>query len=568
MLSNQGSTILEAMIAFVIIAAVAVTVFPIFLIGERQSKYGDVKQLCQETVRGKLDEFRYGKVVSIEAEAGEDCSDPESAASPLCRLSIPTFTSDNDSAEIDDLVSGGFLYSKVLYNKYFNAENGHYICNGTSTADIFDEDDDGAITGDENNLEFTQVGARICVDSSIAPWDEKAEDELKCTGDIDEKVTEQLPGFKLYVKLEHETPWKYNFTKDSDEWKHYGSWDDDLESANHCPDENYSDSSSILYDFNGQGDSIKVTVTGIIDIKAYENEKIASVCGADAVCAEEMKNELNYRIGDVSDKYRLRCFASTVVRPYQHNIRFYLSQDRRIYAASSMGLDSSDKMLSFKSLYNQGGNFFTSGIRSFVVHPRNFSVYALKPGFITRYSKCGGVPLDCETDPALKGVRDDGQTSGVSVQEYKVPAGIQSIGVDFKTGLVYGFSGDKSDFYKIAMEFDGEGSLKNSLSNCENTGGTCQMGVGSYVVDTWSLEYDEVNEVWEFPKSLLANQDVTRRLKGFFMSPAGEEAFVIDNASAAYLGAASYSTSIFRLSDVNLLSPLGTFPVNAYGFSK
>jgi hypothetical protein len=56
------------MIASALIAITAVAVYPIFARTKSSSKFGDARQMCENIVRGKLDQYRNGLPVNLTQE--------------------------------------------------------------------------------------------------------------------------------------------------------------------------------------------------------------------------------------------------------------------------------------------------------------------------------------------------------------------------------------------------------------------------------------------------------------------------------------------------------------------
>jgi hypothetical protein len=138
------------------------------------------------------------------------------------------------------------------------------------------------------------------------------------------------------------------------------------------------------------------------------------------------------------------------------------------------------------------------------------------------------------------------------VQEFEVSPNIAQIAVDFRTGVVYGMTGDKSDMIKIQLPGN------TTLNNC---GAACKLGtlprattIGSSITVPDSV----------FPRPL----PTAMRLTGFFITPEGDQAFVSDRASSGTLSEMGYTAAIYRASDTNLLDPVARLPVDAVSFSK
>jgi hypothetical protein len=227
-------------------------------------------------------------------------------------------------------------------------------------------------------------------------------------------------------------------------------------------------------------------------------------------------------------------------------VRYYLSKTGRIYSVQGRGLNRDDTQWEFRSLYTQG-TLSTSGIISFAVHPRNYAVYALKSGSLLRYSNCSDFPIDCSTTAAATGgISDLGDATGwATVQEWSIPASVRAIAVDFRSGAVYGMSGNKQDFYSITY------NSNKRLRECS-------------ALDCGAVELRTV-ATGTFPRP--ASGTLPNRLTSFFVSPEGNEAFVSDLTSQLSVARTAYNASIYRIDDVQLLSPVITMPLAASCFS-
>ncbi len=495
--SISGASLIESMISFALVAGGAVALFPIMIATTKSGKFMSGQLECEQLVRSKVDEYRYGRSVGLATEATNSGRD---------QINLLSVATRSDSSINTDM--GGFLYAKTRYNAYFP-----YACNGTSNVLIYDTQ--------------RTLGMRECTGNNSA-WEEGGT-EPNCNNGF---APTNLPGFKLYVKLELATPWLLATPADADKAAQFN---------NTCPNfgTNWLDSGTYpepasapgaLYDFNGAGDAIKVTVTGVIDFKAR---------------ATDIEN-----FGGIADPNRLTCKATAIIRPPVYPVRYYLTgSSGRIYSVHGLGLNGAEAgPFPFSKLYTQAGEVF-SNIGSFAVHPRDLSIWTLRgKSTIVRYGNCGGQPVDCSISAtASDGVSDLGTSGWPDVQEFGVPeklGTIIGIGVDFRSGNVYGLAGDGTTVWRITKS---DTTLlrdvsAGSLSPSETTA--------------------EVIASTEFPNPLPT--DGTTR--GFFISAEGDAAFVTKNASSNALGSTSYAASVFRATDV--LNPVVTMPVDAAVFSK
>lgn len=512
---QSGATLLESMIAFALMAASAVAVYPVFVMVKKQSKAGDVRQLCENIVRGKLDEYRQGKNTLIANLANPSAGTPVYGGLPakpqLASLTVSNMAATSvaglGTAAAQVQAAGGFMYAKLRYNRYFP-----YACRGTSGAAI-------------HQAAPPTLGMRECVGSarvlnaSAPPYLDPVGPPAGCVEPLDAQVAREIPGFKLYVRLQLETPWPLPATGTG--------WDQQYGTTDGCPIT--ASPSGELYDFDGAGDSIRVTVTGVADI--------ASMGSAPGGLRE---------LGDIqaADRGRLTCSVSSIIQPDLKPVRYMLTREGRIFDVSGHGANGANSRYALQTVYG-GGGMMASGIVSFAVHPRNLSVYVLRPGSLVRYGKCGGVPLDCVSTTLDDGISDRGVTPWPSVQEWSVLASIRSIAVDFRRGRIYGLSGDKTQIYELVDQGSG-GTLQNVNTRVNAASATTASALP-----------------FQMPAAGLP-----MRLTGFFLAPDGDEAFVSDWKSRASLRGTSYSASIYRITDSELTSPLSTLPANAASFSK
>ncbi len=537
---SEGGSLVESLIAFAIFGMAAVALYPLMISVKKQSKYGDSRQLCQNIIRGKLDEYRFGRAVNLAEEA-------TAAARPEFNLlTVPTLSdtavsgmsTGGSAPTTTTLGNGGFVYSKLRYNLHFPG-----ICTGlTSTASLLT----WAPTGTTYS-NMKALGVRECVGDNTA-FNETATAEQCLTGAVhapDRRVRNEIPGFKMYVKLELETPWKMGVAAPLPAAR-ASQFD------NKCPDAGlvaggFAPNAS-LYDFDGAGDAIRVTVTGLMDFPSTSTN-IKEFAGLPWDSASPTTYQGNIP--------RWMCTAAAVVRPELPSVRYYVSgADSRVYNISGHGANGQWGAWAFASLYRQVGatTLLAMGRQSIAVHPRNLSVYILKPGKIIRYSNCGGYPIDCISTGAADGVSDDGTATRPNVQEFEVLGSVFFIGVDFRSGMIYGMGRDMSDVVKITL--NGGAMVSTSTSASVNLAG---MG------------FDTVTE-GEFPK--LAGRPgsggtgMGMRLKGFFIDPGGGDFFYVDAGTNTMLTGNASWTSIYRGIDGELSSPILTLPIDSVAFSK
>ncbi len=523
-INARGASIIESMAAFAVFSIAAMAVFPVYQLAKRQTKLGDSKQLCQNIVRSKLDQYRFGRVTDLAQVAGGTGEYAGLTANPaLLNLSIPSRSA--TSAQVGGgggTSSGGFMYAKARYNRFFPAS-----CSGNSAAQLLVANAAATSQG-----LTARLGMRECIGAGAggAPPRVFTTDSTTqlCTENEDSRVAAEIPGFKLYVRLELETPWKFS----APGWTQTG----DARFDDRCPDMGTAAGMGPLYDFNGSGDSIRVTVTGIMDVEAAGIARFG-----------EMDPRLNPQ--------QFVCTASAIVQPEQPAlVRYYQSNDGRIYGIQGNGNNGAvDSNLAYTNLYVQqaGGGLRASGITSFSVHPRNLSVYLLKPGSLTRFSNCSGQPVNCSLTVAANGFSDTGQPGWPAVQEFKVPASIRFIGIDYASGRVYGMSAEKTSLIEI-----GWSASPQRIRDCGN-----QCTLGSAPQPIWA---NSVNMAQFFTGGVVP----AGRLTGFFLSPSGDSGYISDYSSSQQFGSTSYTSTIYLSTDASLSAPIAKLPVSALSFSK
>lgn len=484
--NQSGATIIEAIIAFSLLATLSMSMMPLFQIADQASKRIDLKSECEAAVRSKLDLYRFGQVTALPATTA------------LQHLSLPTLGGGS---------AGGFYFSKMRYNQYFP-----FSCRGQSNPD----------PSSTPVLTSQVLGMRECLDNTVAPWDDQAVSQT-CASPVDQSIRSRLPGFKLYVKLERESPWIYGVTATD-------SYSDT------CPD--YGPSSAVrpAYDFNGDAEGIRVTVTGLLDT----SESILD------------------RITGVSNRDQFSCAVSATVFPYRYPFRYYLTQTGRIHTVHGTSVNRREETTPgsgewvFQNIYDS--NSFESNIQAFVVHPRNFSVYVLKVGSLVRYGGCSGVPINCPTS-GTAGRGDNGSVDTQPVRTWSVSPSIAGIGVDFRNNRVYGFTDDYRQFYSIRAS-DGQ-----EIPDCVNADNCPADGVAS-------LEQVSLNNLLA-EGGAAASSGILGRVDSFFLSLEGDVAFVTDGSTRTDdFGNPIFTKTIYRESDRQLLYPLMTLPVEAKYFSK
>lgn len=514
-MNESGQTLVEALVAFGLVAMMAVGIYPIFITVKQQTKYGSVRQLCQKIVQSKLDEYVSGRPVSQADIAG-------SAVPGIQKLSFPNFSQTSDTAGLS-----GFFYAKWRYNSLFDLGAGEGVCNGRSMATSltvgignFGQPPvrlEPSQIWDGTGFGWWRLGLRECVGSNATGVDVTGPPDaaVNCSANVlDQQVQGNIPGFKLYVKLQLETPWispPANAPRNAGRFFHP-----------YCPDQRAWTPVGAQtpgfppYDFPGLQDRIRVTVTGVMDISSVGTPPLRE-------------------LGGVSDPMRLMCSATSVISKDDDVIRYYVSNSGGIYPFSGGGRTSFNTNTRdpnvqrvFTNLVLQGGQNYGS-IQSLAVHPRSYAAYVLRPGSLMRYGFCGGIPIDCDLNMGggMDAVGDDGLPVD-AVREWALPMGFQSVGVDYRNVRLYGFGGDRSNVYQLSCPRD------DSSFACS------QMDVAT--IGSEDVQY----------LTALRNPSVPTRLKGFFIAPGGDAAFAIDLSNTNLFGQKSYSTYIYRVDPVIL----------------
>jgi hypothetical protein len=521
------------------------------------SKQGDARKLCQNVVRTKLDEYRFGKATnpnwaanpaSATATAPENMAEAafsasgfsDDARSQLADLSVASRTSTSVStAGAGALATNGFMYAKVRYNRYFPT-----ACNGLSTAVRLTANAQHPVAPPPASL---ILGIRECVGTSHAWIDEPppAHESLspRCNNLLDRHVADEIPGFKLYVKLERMTPLQFvnipaSTTPATTQFHatcpNFGGW--------RASPPFITTAASSMYDFNADGDGIRVTVTGVMDTEASDlsNPDLATFAGLPSSRTDAFV-----------------CAAQTTLYPEAFPVRYYLSGEGRIYPVQGGGVNGStaDTSWILRNLYTQTSTYRVSSIASFAVHPLNAAVYVLRGNLLTRFGNCGGSVLNCSTDMAASNGVSDSLTPGwPDVQEFEINTSIRSIAVDFLTSRIYGLRNDNNSVVEILIPCIGS-------NTCGKSGTPPPV-----------IAYQEILPgVFPVPPTTVAGQTGiggTGRISGFFISPGGESAFVSDHSSSLSRLATSYSSSIYNIADSELLWPIARLPVAAVSFSK
>ena len=397
-LSNEGSTLIETMISLAIFGMMVIAIYPAFTQIQKISKTTNTKRLCQQIVNTKLEQYKSGMPVNLPAYQASYASAPDKAnLAQLQALSYETY-SNGASPTLT-----GFSYAKIRYNHFFPD-----ACNGQSLATL--------VTANPNLINPT-LGIRECLTSTWG-WRETGTSlkasaaPAQCAGDA--AVTQELPNFKLYVKLELDTPWKYfnGYNKTvipAAPGNPTPSLAERLD--NSCPNMGNTATGTSSFDFSGQSDAIKVTVTGVIDINQIP---LPDLAGATL-------------------PQQLTCQVVAALNPYRYPVRYLVTSQSKIFTvhgtrwngaadgtndsnadASGSGASNTGNTMVFSNIYQNNAQTYASGtytstnsILGISVHPRDAAIWVLRPGLLTRYSNCSGIPINCDlTNPTDKGFPD------------------------------------------------------------------------------------------------------------------------------------------------------------------
>ncbi|MCM0607219.1 MAG: hypothetical protein KA715_14105 [Xanthomonadaceae bacterium] len=612
-LNNSGASMIETMTAFAIFGIMVISIYPTFTEIQKIGKNTNIRRLCQQIVSTKLESYKSGYPVDLNTSY-IPLTWPDTPANEvqLNALSLESYSDDSmgtlNSATPTRVLSG-FAFAKVRYNHFYPES-----CVGESLATIT-----------SGLPQFRYLGIRECIGGpkGVPPmaWKDTtipAPVNPCANSQIDMKISRELQGFKLYVKLELETPWRYGDNGTQTTLLPPASSPPDLIQRLHdrCPNfGNPPAGVTSSYDFSGQSDAIKVTVTGVIDYKSVGTPPLTS-------------------IGGVTNPFELTCQSSAVITPYRYPARYMITNQSKIYSIHGTAWNKSTETLAatnmvFRNVYQGGANTDVAGtaaksklssnaILSFSVHPRDTSIWVLRAGQLSRYSNCFGTPVNCTV-----GVDDAANASGgfpdqstwgpltgawPQYQSWNVPTGITSIGVDYRTGKVFGFA--KSQSGGLILELTNGASVpgpatpgsplgKCGAVDCTPTpieGGNGAGGAGnntfrgevkSRVVDCLDDAGEKVlctigntapapdGSTTGIPNPLAVKAEFPRpyftslpsRVGTFFMSPSGDAAFVTDNTVSMALGEEVYSSSVYRVTDKTLSIPIMTLPFYVTGFS-
>lgn len=613
-LNNSGASLIETMTAFAIFGIMVISIYPTFTEIQKIGKNTNIRRLCQQIVTTKIESYKSGYPVDLNTDyISLPWPDTAANANQLNALSLESYSDDSmgalDSATPTRVLSG-FSYAKIRYNHFYPNS-----CVGRSFATIT-----SALP------QFQYLGMRECIGGpkGVPPlaWVDGATEPTPnpcANSQIDMKISRELKGFKLYVKLELETPWRYG--ANGTQWA--GGYPVAGEAAiltpvavpdlvqrmhDRCPNLGNPTANTSSYDFSGQSDAIKVTVTGVID---YASLGLTSV-------------------GGVTNPFELTCQSSAVITPYRYPARYMITNQSKIYSIHGTAWNKSTENLAaqnmvFRSVYQGGAHTDVTGtmpvsklpsnaILSISVHPRDTSIWVLRAGLLTRYSNCYGTPLNCTIGPddatnSLGGFPDintwgplDGNWP--QLQSWNVPTGITSIGVDYRTGRVFGFA--KSQSGGVILELtngttspapgtplgqcnvvdctpspiaggnSGGGASNNAFRgevasravDClDNTGASvlCTTGMTTLPDGSTVGIVNPAAVKAEFPRPYFTA--LPSRVGSFFMSPSGDAAFVTDNTVSIALGEEVYSSSVYRVTDQTLSIPIMTLPFFVTGFS-
>lgn len=212
--SEKGFTLIEVLVAGVLIGAIALLIIPQFFKAKEMSKATDLQTLCMEAVQAKIAEYKSGPVVDVDQ-------------SGVSATKITT--------GVAGKISQGFVHAKAKYNLYYPQ-----ICDSSSTNSTMN----GIREWVDQGTIVPAVGSDPCSDP--VSYDSRAYNESisKVLGNRDKKICQANPYFRLYVKLQ-----EINLSN---------------KTQLGCPIPQVGSP----YDFKKRGYGILVTVTGTTEIPA------------------------------------------------------------------------------------------------------------------------------------------------------------------------------------------------------------------------------------------------------------------------------------------------------------
>jgi type II secretory pathway pseudopilin PulG len=571
---ESGASLIEAMMATVIFGLTAAALLPMLSDVKKSSGQTNIRAQCMQAVRAKLQEYA----------AGQDVAMP--TVSPYLLLT-PLSSDWSGTAGVNaasTASSRGFFWAKLQYSRYFPR-----ICASSSNATSLATLQSSLMTTAAADQQLAQasfqfnfaapfqeeryLGVRECLSQSTVNElgsrqplaNVNASGGSGCISVPDLEIQKQLPGFKLFVKMELESAFRAGKPtgtaaagREYDEARH--------ELDDRCPFRLVA--GRPIYDFDGAGEGIRITASGVVDFPpprattASANDRLAGI--------------------PRSNRSQFVCSASTTIKPDPSAVRFYMSYDGRIYRARGIDrLRAVNDTLSggdwaFKSLYTDGvsGTKGVGSIRSFSVHPRNGSVYVLKAGSLTRHSVCRRFPLDCEVNPSLaaasgEGRSDDGQTVVPAVQEFPVPVNYDQVFVDYTRQRVYLLSSDRGSIVEV----------RNAL-----TAGAPISSINKTVAAPADLS---IVPIWDNTNPAVAAPAVTPwipairsastvapvsgwlngRISGLTLDPSGSELTIADNSEQAW-DSITYNTTLYRVRDAFISDPTGYLSAQVHAISQ
>ena len=563
-LGRSGSTLIESMIAFSIFAASALAVYPILIFTKTINRGTDVRELCTQAVKTKLAQYTSGgKLEYLQDSAFGNLSSPLGSSSGK---------------------NGAFQYAKLRYNMLFRDG----ICDGHAVAAILRTSSFRTRSlgvreclGSEAAASTTPFGD-VCLNEATGAYDgpcssrnadpvtvyqspaahlDQAYNDMffaeKCSeNESDIKVRAQLPNFKVYVKLERVTPWaltsralaalqgpgKADFRYDP---ACPNSWSGPF--AGRAADADVdADPKAEIYDFDSLGDSIRITVTGVIDLSASTVNAIKSIGGI-----------------TTSDPSRLMCSVSTVLTQDEPPVRYALIGDGMyaMRAAGLSGFDPGSSIASSSQVKVMADSMKESilGADGFVVHPLNLSVFVLGGGRLSRYSQCGGIPLRCDLGSSDYGgatwtmLEDDGTLidpgvagSLLGVQSYALPDGntYRHIFFDMRSGstpkLYVGSQGVCSIVRPVGgTDPEAPLAVEGGGAELQPVSADTDSRVVAAFADYWSTEYCTGS---------VGSANPTGAVKSAIFDPAGTEGFV--------MGLGQAGLGLYRVKDWKRSNPV------------
>lgn len=256
-----------------IFATAIVAIFPVIYQSRRIAKYSEFNDLCQNAVRAKLNEYRFGARSAVtSANTGLTIE-----TSGLIAATGSTSSSNT-----------GFAYAKSRYNNA--TEHSRYcpIDSASTNVDGYQWIPRAVTTMPPTDL--TYLGRQECIEGLGTGF------PPTCTSIVDTRMQNIVQNFKIYVNLRRYNP---------------------IEGVEDCPWQTNVAGTLTNWDFQHAEDMIKITVTGIADLSA--GGKYAEITSSSPKARE------------------LFCQLTDILKPPPTLARYWLQNDGRIFKWQAKG---------------------------------------------------------------------------------------------------------------------------------------------------------------------------------------------------------------------------------------